>query len=79
MLARNKHGEFVMTIRPTARSAACVLSLTLIGTLIAASIRMAPVAEQIAAAPVGVEIDISTLARAADTASLPLLSVHDPI
>ncbi|MBV9427315.1 MAG: hypothetical protein JO084_06310 [Bradyrhizobiaceae bacterium] len=74
-----------MIIRPTARSAACVLSLALIGTLIAASVRIAPLPQEIAdpqeiaAAPLGVEMDISTLATTVNTANLPLLSVRDPI
>jgi hypothetical protein len=68
-----------MIARPTARAAVCVLSLALIGTLIAASVRMHPVSEQIADAPAIASIDIPALAAAADTANLPLLSVHDPI
>ena len=68
-----------MMTRSTARSAACVLTLTLAGTLIAASVRPNAVSQQMAAAPAGVEMDISTLATGMDTANLPLLSVHDPI
>lgn len=69
-----------MMTRSTARSAACVLTLTVIGTLFAAaSVRMAPIPQEVAAAPAGVEIDISTMTSTVDAANLPLLSVRDPI
>jgi hypothetical protein len=61
------------------RPAACLLTLTLLGALIAASVWTDTVSQPMAAAPLGVEIDISTLTTSVDTAKLPVLSVRDPI
>lgn len=67
-----------MITRSTARSAAFLLALTLTGTVIAASVRMNPVSQQIATVAAA-GIDIPALTTTVDTATLPLLSVHDPI
>lgn len=67
-----------MITRLNARSAAWVLALALTGTVIAASVRTNPAAQPTATVA-AVEIDIPALTTAADTATLPLLSLHDPI
>jgi hypothetical protein len=68
-----------MTTRLTVRPAACVLTLTLLGALIAASVWTDSVSQQIAEAPAGVGVDISMLATSVDASKLPVLSVRDPI
>jgi hypothetical protein len=62
------------------RSAACLLSLAVISTLIVASVRIDSASEEIATAPAAADqIDVSALATAVNPASLPLLAVRDPI
>jgi hypothetical protein len=61
------------------RSAACLLSLAVISTLIVASVRIDSASEEIAAAPAADQIDVSALAIGVNPASLPLLAVRDPI
>jgi hypothetical protein len=68
-----------MITRSIPRSAAGLLALTLIGTLVVASVRTNTASQEIAAAPASAGIDISALAAVADTPNLPLLSIHDPI
>jgi len=75
-----------MITRLSPHSAASLLALTLIGAFITASIRMdtasqeiAAVSPEIAAAPVIAGMDIPALTARAGTATMPVLSVRDPI
>ncbi len=86
MIARNLNkGGIVMMSRSSTRSAVCLVTLSVIGAFIVASIRTNAVSEpyggseQIAANGSIDGIDIPALAAAVDTASLPSLSVRDPI
>ena len=70
-----------MITRMTSRSAACLLALTLFAALVVTSIRLDSVSQEMAAASqeTAAAMDIPALTAAAGTASLPLLSVRDPI
>jgi hypothetical protein len=56
----------------------CLLALALAGAVVATSVRMNAVSDEIAAAPATAGIDIAALS-VADTPKLPLLVVNDPI
>ena len=66
-----------MITRNTARSAACFVTLALLGTVIAASVRTNAVSAQFTAASAAIDISALTLGMNPD--KLPLLSVKEPI
>jgi len=68
-----------MITRSTVRSGACLFTLTLIGLVVATSVRTNTVSQEIAAAPAAAGIDILALSAMADAPRLPLLVLNDPI